>query len=228
MRLVLIVIILLAAIAYLPGWWVRRVINRHSAERDDFPGTGAEFARHILDEMKLSHVGVEETDEGDHYDPRDKTVRLSQSHYHGKSLSAVVIAAHEVGHAMQDETDYPPLRARTRMATSAHIIQKIGSVVMFGAPILMIVTRSPVALFAELGAGALILLTSVIMHAVTLPVEFDASFKRALPVLEAGNYISERDRPAARQILKAAAYTYVAAAAMTLLDITRWARILIR
>jgi Zn-dependent membrane protease YugP len=112
------------------------------------------------------------------------------------------------------------------MAVTANIVQRIGGVVMLGAPILMLVTRSPIALFAEFGAGAIILLTSVIMHAVTLPVEFDASFKRALPVLEAGNYLSDEDRPAARQILKAAAYTYVAAAAMTLLDVTRWIRIL--
>lgn len=228
MRLAIIVILIVVFVAYLPGWWVKRVIRKHGRDRADFPGTGAEFARHILAEMKLSNVEVEETDQGDHYDPRDKTVRLSADHYHGKSLSAVVIAAHEVGHAMQDATDYPPLRARTRMATAANIIQKIGSVVMLGAPFLMIITRSPVALFAELGAGALILLTSVIMHAVTLPVEFDASFKRAMPVLEAGNYIPERDRTAARQILKAAAFTYVAAAAMTLLDVTRWARLLIR
>lgn len=228
MRLALIVLLIIAIVAYLPGWWVKRVIRRHSNDRHDFPGTGAEFARHILDEMKLDHVTVDETDDGDHYDPTDKTVRLSASHYHGRSLSAVVIAAHEVGHAMQDATDYPPLKARTRMAVSANVIQKIGSVIMFGAPVLLLVTRSPVALFAELGAGIAILLTSVIMHAVTLPVEFDASFKRAMPVLEAGNYIPESDRTAARQILKAAAYTYVAAAAMTLLDVTRWARILFR
>lgn len=228
MRLVLIIIVIIAAVAFIPGWWVKRVIRRHGEDRMDFPGTGADFARHILDEMKLTHVTVEETEDGDHYDPGEKVVRLSAPHYHGKSLSAVVIAAHEVGHAMQDATDYPPLKARSRMAVSANFIQKIGSIVMFGAPILMIVTRSPVALFAELGAGLVILLTSVIMHAVTLPVEFDASFKRAMPVLEAGNYISENDRPAARKILKAAAYTYVAAAAMTLLDITRWVRILVR
>jgi len=228
MRLIIIIVVLVAILAFLPGWWVKRVIREHGEDRDDFPGTGAEFARHILDEMKLSRVGVEETDGGDHYDPSDKTVRLSAAHYHGKSLSAVVIAAHEVGHAMQDATDYPPLKARTRMAVTANVIQKIGGIVMFGAPVLLLITRSPVALFAELGAGVLILLTSVIMHAVTLPVEFDASFKRAMPVLEAGGYIPEKDRPAARKILKAAAYTYVAAAAMTLLDVTRWARILIR
>ena len=216
------------AVAYLPSWWVRRVIRQHGAERPDFPGTGGEFARHILDEMKLTSIRVEETEQGDHYDPRDRTVRLSAVHYHGKSLSAVVIAAHEVGHAMQHATGYKPLVARTRMATTAMIIEKIGTIVLMGAPLLMIFTGSRIALFAELAAGALIILVSVIMHAVTLPVEFDASFKRAMPVLEAGKYIPEEDRPAARQILKAAAYTYVAAAAMTLLDVSRWIRILMR
>ncbi|MEL7543763.1 MAG: zinc metallopeptidase [Pseudomonadota bacterium] len=228
MKLVIIVGLIIALLAFLPGWWVKRVIREHGDERDDFPGTGAEFARHILDEMKLSQVSVELTEIGDHYDPQDKAVRLSPAHHDGRSLSAVVIAAHEVGHAMQDATAFRPLVARTKMARAAFLVQKVGGVVMLGAPILMIVTRSPAALFAELAAGVLILLTSVIMHAVTLPVEFDASFKRAMPVLEAGNYISERDKPAARKILRAAAFTYVAAAAMTLLDITRWARILLR
>ncbi|MEL6421542.1 MAG: zinc metallopeptidase [Pseudomonadota bacterium] len=228
MRLVIIIGILVAALAFLPSWWVRRVIRQHSDDRPDFPGSGAEFARHILGEMRLEQVTVEETDIGDHYDPSDKTVRLSSAHYHGRSLAAVVIAAHEVGHAMQDATGYRPLVARTRMARAAIWVQRVGGILMFGAPILMIITRSPAALLAEVGLALVILLTSVIMHAVTLPVEFDASFKRAMPVLEAGGYISERDRKAARQILWAAALTYVAAAAMTLLDITRWARILIR
>jgi Zn-dependent membrane protease YugP len=67
---------------------------------------------------------------------------------------------------------------------------------------------------------------SIAMHAVTLPVEFDASFRRALPVLKAGRYINDADMPAARQLLKAAAYTYVAAAAMSLLDAARWIRVL--
>ena len=87
--------------------------------------------------------------------------------------------------------------------------------------------RKPVAEFLGIG-GLVALLARLAVHAVTLPVEFDASFKRALPVLDAGGYISTEDRAAAQQILKAAAFTYVAAAAMTLLDITRWARLLIR
>ncbi|MGI9405719.1 MAG: zinc metallopeptidase, partial [Hyphomicrobiaceae bacterium] len=70
MRLALIVILLVVAVAYIPGWWVKRVIRKHGQDRSNFPGTGAEFARHILDEMKLTNVFVDETDRGDHYDPR--------------------------------------------------------------------------------------------------------------------------------------------------------------
>ena len=216
----------LLVLAFLPQMWVKSVIQRHSQQRQDFPGTGAEFARHILDEMRLNNVLVEETDMGDHYDPEAKAVRLSPPHYRGRSLSAVVIAAHEVGHAMQDATEYGPLKARTRMAKSAHRLQNVAFVILLAAPILMIIAKNPAILLLELAAGGIIIGLTVLMHAVTLPVEFDASFGRAMPVLKAGGYISERDMPAARSILRAAAYTYVAAAAMSLLDIMRWLRIL--
>ena len=95
---VVIVIILVAIvlIAVLPQFWVQRVIARHSADRADYPGTGGEFARHILDEFGLRKVGVEETDQGDHYDPDTRIVRLSPQHYRGRSLSAVVIASYSV------------------------------------------------------------------------------------------------------------------------------------
>jgi Zn-dependent membrane protease YugP len=90
----------------------------------------------------------------------------------------------------------------------------------------MALGKAPHVLIVEVLAGVLLLGLSLMMHATTLPVEFDASFRRALPVLKAGGYVSDADMPAARQILKAAAYTYVAAAAMSLLDVARWFRIL--
>lgn len=214
------------ALAWLPGRWVGAVLARHSAPRADFPGTGGAFARHLLDEMKLTHVKVEPTDQGDHYDPEAKAVRLSKQHHDVRSLSAVVVAAHEVGHAMQDASGYAPLAARTRMAKSAARAQRFGSIVMLASPIVMVVAKSPLYLLIDLLAGLVIMGTAVIMHVLTLPVEFDASFKRALPVLKAGNFIPASDMPAARKILRAAALTYVAAAAMTLLDITRWFRLL--
>jgi uncharacterized protein len=226
MILPLIGLSLVLMLAFLPSMWVKGVLTRHQAERTDFPGTGGEFARHILDEMKLNEVKVELTDLGDHYDPQDKVVRLSKPHFEGKSLAAVVVAAHEVGHAMQDATAYPALRARTAMAKKAAGIERFGSFVMLAAPILMLLSRSPVVLVLDLVAGAIIMLMGVAMHAVTLPVEFDASFRRALPVLKAGNYVRPEDMPAARTILRAAAFTYVAAAAMSILSIARWLRVL--
>jgi uncharacterized protein len=223
------VILFLAAIiglAVLPQMWVQRVIARHSADRPDFPGTGGELARHLLDELRLGHVKVEETKDGDHYDPDAKAVRLAPQHFNGRSLAALVIAAHETGHAMQDATEYPPLKKRTVLARQAATIERVGAVIMLAAPIMVVLARSPTVLALELLAGALILGTTIIMHAYTLPVEFDASFRRALPVLRAGKYIPDKDLPAARQLLRAAAFTYVAAAAMSMLDVVRWLRVL--
>ncbi len=206
--------------------WIRSVIKRHAADRPDFPGTGAEFARHLLDRLKLDYVGVEKTDAGDHYDPESRTVRLTADNYDGRSLSAVVIAAHEIGHAMQDAEGYPPLRARTRMAKQAHRLQQVGVVLMMAAPLLVLLAKSPVILIVELGGAVIILTITIVMHLMTLPVEFDASFRRALPLLKVGQLIPDKDMPAARSILRAAAFTYVAAAAMTLLDVMRWMRVL--
>ncbi|HEU4379612.1 MAG TPA: zinc metallopeptidase [Hyphomicrobiaceae bacterium] len=222
----LIVLAIVLSLAVLPQMWVRNVIRRHAVERADFPGTGGEFARHILDEMQLKHVKVEETKLGDHYDPDDKAIRLLPEHFNGKTLSAVVIAAHEAGHAMQDATAYAPLQARTRLAKQALKMEKIGAVIMLVAPLMMLLAKSPHVMIIEVFMGMMILAMSIVMHAVTLPVEFDASFRRALPVLKAGRYIGDRDLPAAREILRAAAFTYVAAAAMSLLDVMRWLRVL--
>lgn len=226
MTAALIVLALAFGLAFLPQMWIRGVIARHSTERPDLAGTGGEFARHVLDGMGLYHVVVEETQKGDHYDPEAKAVRLMPQHFGKRSLAAVVIAAHEVGHAMQDATAYGPLTARTRMARQAQKVEKVGSVIMIAAPIMMVLSKSPHIMFMQLGIGVLILGSTIFMHAVTLPVEFDASFRRALPLLKTGNFISSRDMRSARQLLRAAAFTYVAAAAVSLLDVMRWIRVL--
>lgn len=226
MAIALLIIGVLVAAVVFPQIWVKHVIAQHGSERLDIPGTGGELARHLLDGMKLSHVKVEETQQGDHYDPLAKTVRLSPAHMHGHSLSAVVVAAHEVGHAMQDATGYGPLKARTKLARQAQTIEMVGAVVMLAAPVVMAITRVPHALLFELAAGFILLGTSLLMHAITLPVEFDASFRRALPVLEQGGFVKGEDLPAARKILKAAALTYVAAAALSLINVVRWLQVL--
>ena len=223
---ILIGLLLMLGLAFGPGLWVKHVLARYSEPRDDFPGTGGELARHLLDEMKLDHVTVEQTKLGDHYDPEAKAVRLSPDHFGGRSLSAVAVAAHEVGHAMQDATDYAMLKRRTSMAKMTHVFEKIGGVVMLGAPLLAVLTRSPAAFAVEFFAGLAILGMSVVIHLITLPVEIDASFNRALKALETGRYLPEDDMPAVRKILWAAALTYVAAAMMSLLNVARWLRVL--
>ncbi len=222
----ILILLVILTLAVLPSFWVQSVLARHSRERSDFPGTGGELARHLLDEMGLGDVKVEETAQGDHYDPSAKIVRLLPQHYGGRSLTAVVIAAHEVGHAMQDATNYKPLKARTRLAKTAITIQRVGSIVMIAAPFAAALARHPAGALIPIAAGIGIMSMSAVLHLTTLPVEFDASFGRALPVLKAGRYIPERDFPAARSILRAAAFTYVAAALMSLINIARWLRVL--
>jgi uncharacterized protein len=219
-----VLVVALIALSIVPQLWITAVIKRHGRERSDYPGTGGEFARHILDEMKLHGVKVERTDLGDHYDPETKCVRLSEAHMNGRSLSAVVIAAHEVGHAMQDATNYRPLKARVAMAKQLKWIDAAFPFLMLSTMLLMVLGRSPVFFFLGVGLGLTLRLVGVVFNMLSLPSEFDASFNRAMPVLQAGNYISGKDMLAARHILTAAALTYVAAAAMSLINIVRWIR----
>lgn len=223
-----VIAVIFVALMFGPQLWVRRVIADHSDERPDFPGTGGELARHLLDEAGLDHVPVEvlPADGGDHYDPGAKAIRLSPSHHSGRSISAVAIAAHEVGHALQDADGYRPLALRTRLATAAQKIQGIGSILLIGAPIVMAITRKPSILLLELGAGLAILATGIVVHLITLPVEIDASFSRALPILQRGGYLDREDLPGAKKVLRAAALTYIAVAMVSLLDVMRWLRLL--
>src|SRR5262245_41342200 len=93
--------LILLALVFGPQWWIRRVLVRHGVDRPDLPGTGAELARHLLDEAGLAAVKVERTDQGDHYDPVAQAVRLIPVHHDGRSIAAAAVAAHEVAHALQ-------------------------------------------------------------------------------------------------------------------------------
>jgi Zn-dependent membrane protease YugP len=213
--------LLILALVVTPQLWIMSVMRRHAANRPEIPWTGGEFARHLLDRMKLTAVKVEETERGDHYHPLAKSVRLSAERFHGRSLTAVVIAAHEVGHAMQDATGYKPLQTRTQIAGAADFVQKAGALLIIASPAIAALLRHPGGLVLGLVAAILVNLTAVAMHAVTLPVEFDASFNRALGVLEHGRFIPEEEMGAARHILSAAAFTYVAGALIDLINLPR-------
>jgi Zn-dependent membrane protease YugP len=216
--------VLFVALIFGPSAWVRATMSKHGQQRADFPGTGGELARHLLDQAGLQDVKLERIPAGDHYSAPDRAVRLSASNFDGKSVTAVAVAAHEVGHAMQHAEGYGPLMLRQRLVGYSMLIERTGSVLLMATPIVFALTRSPLILVAEVVAAFVIMSSTIVIHAVTLPTEFNASFKRALPVL--ANYISPDDMPAARSVLKAAAFTYVASALSTLLNIARWLRVL--
>lgn len=216
---------LLAAI-YAPQYWVGHTMRRHSEHRPDFPGTGGEMAQHLVERFDLSGVGVEATDAGDHYDPVARVVRLSQENYHGANLTAVAVAAHEVGHALQHHRGERGLALRQSLAGFAMATDKIASVFFIAAPVLALLLRAPIAFLGMAVIGIGLLSVRILVHLVTLPVEYDASFNKALPILREGGYLGDEDLAGARSVLKAAALTYVAGALMSLLNLARWVRIL--
>lgn len=221
MRIALLLIIA-GIVIFGPQLWTRRVFAQHSAPRLDYPGTGAELARHLLDRLDMKHVKVEMTEMGDHYDPETKTVRLTPDKFTERSLTAVTVAAHEVGHAVQDQIGYQPLVKRTRLVRVAQGAEKLGGIVMMGIPIAAALAQTPLAGVFVLVAGMATMGIATLVHLVTLPVEWDASFRRALPLLQQRNYLSPEDEQGARRILTAAALTYVAASLASLLNLWRW------
>ena len=207
----LLIIALLLLIIAGPGLWAKSVIKRHQTERADYPGTGGEFARHLIDLAELEGVTVEMTEGrgGDHYDPTTRTVRLSEAHMHGKSLAAVTIAAHEVGHALQHRDRYWAFELRGPLVSMTNYAVKFA---MFGAllsTVLGTLLKAPGITLLMVIIMLATFVLSAVTRLVTLPVEFDASFGRALPILDRGQFISQEDMKPARELLTAAAMTYV-------------------
>ncbi|MGE7779920.1 zinc metallopeptidase [Peribacillus sp. NPDC097264] len=175
---------------------------------------GAETARAILDQNGLYNVRVEETPGmlSDHYDPRDKTVRLSTDNYHGHSVAGVAVAAHEVGHAIQDKEAYAFLRIRHALVPVAN----------FGSNIswILILVGMLANIRGLLLAGIVFMAAAVLFQVVTLPVEFNAS-SRAMDQLVSVGVIRNDEERETRKVLSAAAMTYVAAALVAVLELVR-------
>lgn len=227
MHIVILIIVLLILVIG-PGLWVKRVMAQYHRPQDRYGLSGGETARKLLDSLGLEHVRTEMTKNGDHYDPGEKAVRLGGENFHGKSLTAITIAAHEVGHALQDAQGFAPLRWRTRLVRWVGPVEKTGAVLMMATPLIIGITRAPVAGLLMVVGGLLTLGSAVVIHILTLPTEFDASFGRALPLLKEQDVLYTSDERHARRLLKAAAMTYVSASLMSLLNIARWWAILRR
>jgi uncharacterized protein len=210
-------LIYFAIIILVPIWAqfkVKGTYNKYSRVPASSHMRGAEVARRILDSNGLHNVNVEETRGHltDHYDPRTKTVRLSSQNFHGHSVAAAAIAAHEVGHAMQDQQDYAFLRVRHSLVPIASIGSNFSWVLIM------------VGIFAELSGllllGIIFMAAAVLFQVVTLPVEFNASNRAMDQVVSLGVIRNDEERET-KKVLNAAALTYVAAAAVAVLELLR-------
>jgi len=194
---------------------VSSTFKRYSQVRSGQGLTGAEGARRLLDAGGLSHVPIELSQGrlSDHYDPRSKVLRLSADVAQKDSLAALGVAAHEVGHALQDAQGYAPMRVRSTLVPAASLGSNLG----MGLFIVGLFFGGNVVLMS---VGILLFSAAVLFTLVTLPVEFDAS-RRALDLLSSHGILVAGETEGARKVLRAAGLTYVAAALMAIAQLAR-------
>jgi Zn-dependent membrane protease YugP len=197
---------------YGPTLWVKFVMWRHSKDLIDMPGTGGELAQHLVQRYELEGVKVKSGAQGEnYYSPDKKIVSLSSDLYTGKSLTAIAVAAHEVGHAIQFSRGEPISKLRSKYLGGAFTVKKFGAVILLITPVVFAVLKIPHVFLFSVGVGIATLIASALMYLAILPEEYDASFNKALPILSSG-YVPDHHIPAIREVLRAAALTYFAGA----------------
>lgn len=194
--------------------FVSSAYSRYSKVMTSRGLTGAEAARLMLDRSGLSDVSVGAVAGNltDHYDPRTKTVNLSQGIYSGRSVASVAVACHECGHAVQDSKGYALMRLRSALVPVTNLASRAGYIAILIGVLLSSYTIIKIGILAE----AVILLFQL----VTLPVEINAS-RRALAGIKEWGFLDEEERPKGRKMLTAAALTYVAGVLSALLQVLR-------
>ena len=194
---------------------VNSTFNKYKRIRSTSGMTGAEAAERILHQNGIYDVGIEHIGGNltDHYDPRSKMLRLSDATYSSTSVAAIGVAAHECGHAIQHKEEYGPLKLRTAIVPAANIGSRLG------IPIILLgILLGGNYLLVQIGIWVFSL--AVLFQIVTLPVEFNAS-KRALAMVEQYGILGRNEVEHTKKVLSAAAMTYVAAAAASILQLLR-------
>jgi len=216
-----VIVIPAAILIFGPRAWVGHLLRRHDKRVLDVSVTAGEFARQTLDRQGLQMVKVESTDIGDHYDQHARAVRLARDRIHRKTLTALTTAAHEVAHAMQDASNYPPFVWRTHLSKVAQMAGQLGAVMLVAVPLLSLGTHRPFP-FRAMGSAVFgVMGTGLVAQLAALPSEFDASFNRAIPMLRRG-YLDEEGLKDARIILIACSTTYIAASLVSILNFWPW------
>lgn len=193
---------------------INSTYSKYSKKQNSGKLTGKEVAEKILEMNELSNVKVGRINGSltDHYDPRNKTISLSDGIYNSNSISACAVAAHEVGHAIQDKERYSMLVFRSKLVPVVNFTSRLSSILVFSGFIF--------DLFNFITIGAILLTVGLFFQLITLPVEFDAS-KRAKEELQKCGLIEKQDTKGATKVLKAAAFTYVAGFLASALQIAR-------
>jgi len=221
--------LLLLGCVYLPSLWVRWVMHKHGKQIQDMPGTGGELAEHLLRHFDLKGYKVEQALANvNHFDPSAQAVRLSPENYAGKSLTAIAVAAHEVGHALQHHRQEKIFELRKRYLPTAKRFERVGVLLLWALPILGFLLKTPAVIFGVIALSLTFQLIGALSYLIVLPEEWDASFNKALPILIEGEYIQQQHVEPVRSVLKAAALTYFAGALANVLNIGRWLMVLIR
>ena len=199
---------------------VRSAFNRFAQIPVSMGYTGAQAARRLLDANGLIDVAIEQVPGTltDHYDPRTRTVRLSQSVFGSNSISAVAVACHETGHAMQHAEGYAPLHIRTMLVPVANAASSFTWILIMVGIMIMAAGNNMGALIFDIGVA--IFLAVIAFHLVTLPVEFNAS-SRALDQMQMLNIVNGDEQAGAKKVLTAAAWTYVAGLAVAVANLLR-------
>ena len=210
-------VILMIIIIVLPLYANMRInstYSKYSKKQNSGKLTGKEVAEKILEMNGLNNVKVGRINGSltDHYDPRNKTISLSDGIYNSNSISACAVAAHEVGHAIQDKERYSMLVFRSKLVPVVNFTSRLSSILVFSGFIF--------DLFNFITIGAILLTVGLFFQLITLPVEFDAS-KRAKEELQKCGLIEKQDTKGATKVLKAAAFTYVAGFLASALQIAR-------
>ena len=193
---------------FLPNIWVNYILKNNNKNLPDMPFTGKQLGIKILEEQKIYNVSIESIKQLDHYNPIKKKIHIGEDKLNKKSITSIAVVAHEIGHAIQDKENYKPLIMRQKLIEKTMIFQRLGSfLLIIGLPSIFAFTKSPLITFIAAIIIMGCLSTNVLIHLITLPVEFDASFKRALPILE--KYVPKENMKQCRSVLRAAALTYL-------------------
>ena len=209
-----ILVVLGAVICMIASANVNRTYKKYSKYSNANHYTANQVAAQILRNAGIYNVSIEPIRGNltDHYDPKAKVLRLSESVYHSSSVAAIGVAAHECGHAIQDQVNYVPIRVRNAIVPVVNFSSKCSWI--------LIVAGLLFSLSGLIHLGVILFIAVVVFQLVTLPVEFDAS-KRALKILEGDRILYGEEVSGARKVLMAAALTYVAATVNAILQLLR-------